>query len=1117
MAFTPAQLEVNRLRNEIEETQENIQVFQERLQDPNLTAVQRGGTQRNLDRATARLSELQTELAAAEATVASQPVPQRAPPATAAETVRDDAPAGPTAPPEQQVGPDGRVVVPANTGPSNAATQPTGDNPAGTETGTNAPVKTTEQTQAINTNSNNGQPPVAPATDESAAETARLARQNSATTNPGVAGAKDDAANNSARTVQNTVDAGGNDDVKIVPQPNVLDDYYSYTYSASVYLLTESQHARLQNSKNKTVDGYYLLFQSGGAPSNNGGVREPPAPAVTPSRNSRDAQRQASERQSGVTSAGPTAVTPPGPDGGRNPFFPDDFYIDSISLKSVVAGKATGAAHNAAELKFTVIEPAGITLLDNLYKAVQNIAPRDAAGKVNYTAVTYLMVIRFYGYDQDGNQVQVAAKVDAEGTSDRTAIVEKFIPFKIANLNWSVGSKLVTYEWDCTPVGMMIAGGTVRGTIPYDVQLVNSTVGGLLSNNRVTVANSSGDENQGANENARLLRQQSAAQSASSQNTPGQQLLSPEENNSSPAVTSEVATSKPAPAKANAAPSKKIITGLMAAMNEFQQKLVKDGIYTIADVYSIAFVGPNATAISGAKLQLPNAKVDKKQTASGDSPAQTGGKALDQRAQAVDMMSRNFSITAGQQLLQVIEQVIRNSSYITEQALVVINPDGTYTANPKAKLDKPMKWFEISMSATAIGDKIDPLRNDFAYNIKYVVRQKIIPNFDSKYFPISTFTGVHKSYPYWFTGQNTAVMEYQETLNALYHVTVSGDAKVGEDRANREGFTSSQADVRKYAYSPRSNASSQQAKGKEFELGANATEVIYSPGDLAEAKVKIIGDPAWIQQGSLFRDAEQVISTPTGFDPDGSISFDSVMPMFEVVWQRPQDYNIDTGLADPYSTQPGEYNRTPQQSRIYVVHTVTSDFAKGAFTQQLEGALYMFPVPGKDKPPAADPRVAAAAAAAASRARFAATDPRRLDIGDGGKAAILGAQQASQRVPKPTSVTGATPTSSTARGVQQILNPPKTLADPTLTQLTSSQTYIAARRSGQTPEAALQAARNSFAATAGGSPVTSNGSAVATKAGNSPPVAGNNTRLTPQQIDQQATSQRNPPLISKEA
>jgi hypothetical protein len=596
-------------------------------------------------------------------------------------------------------------------------------------------------------------------------------------------------------------------------------------------------------------------------------------------------------------------------------------------------------------------------------------------------------------------------------------VVEKFIPFKIGMLNWSVGSKMVSYEWDCVPGAEIIAGSTVRGTIPYDVQLVNSTVGGLLSNNRVTVANSSGDENQGANENARLLRQQSAAQNASSQNTPGQQLLSPEENNSSPAVTSEVATSKPAPAKANSAPANKVITGLMAAMNEFQQKLVKDGIYTTADVYSIEFVGKTAKEISGAKLQLPNAKVDKKQTASGGSPAKEGGAALDAKRQSVDLLSRNFSITAGQQLLQVIEQVIRNSSYVTDQALVVLNPDGTYTANPKAKPDKPMKWFEISMTASAIGDKMDPLRNDYAYNIKYVVQQKIIPNFDSKYFPVSTFTGVHKSYPYWFTGQNTAVLEYQETLNALYHTTVSGNAKFGEDKKDREQYTSSLADLRKYAYSPRSNASSQQANGKEFELGANATEVIYSPGDLAEAKVKIIGDPAWIQQGSLFRDAEQVISTPTGFDPDGSISYDTSTPMFEIVWQRPQDYDIDTGLADPYAKQPEKFKRTAQQSRVYVCVEVESEFNKGSFTQTLKGVLYMFPIPDKDKDKAKVKQPDAARtnpnitrdverrtgvnlsdkAGSDARNAFAASDPR---LTTGGRAQVAGAQRAAG-VPAP--------------------------------------------------------------------------------------------------------------------
>jgi hypothetical protein len=362
--------------------------------------------------------------------------------------------------------------------------------------------------------------------------------------------------------------------------------------------------------------------------------------------------------------------------------------------------------------------------------------------------------------------------------------------------------------------------------------------------------------------------------------------------------------------------------------------------------------------------------------------------------------------------------VIRNSSYVTDQALVVLNPDGTYTANPKAKPDKPMKWFEISMTASAIGDKMDPLRNDYAYNIKYVVRQKIIPNFDSKYFPVSTFTGVHKSYPYWFTGQNTAVLEYQETLNALYHTTVSGSPKFGENKQDREQYTSSLADIRKYSYSPRSNASSQGGDGKVYELNANAAEVIYSPGDLAEAKVKIIGDPAWIQQGSMFRDAEQVISTPTGFDPDGSISYDTSTPMFEIVWQRPQDYNIDTGLADPYATQAGVPDRVGLQSRVYVCVEVESEFNKGAFTQTLKGVLYMFPIPGKNdnkttnkvKQPDAkrNPNITrdverrqgvdlSNRAGSDARNAYAASDPR---LTTGGRAQVAGAQRAAG-VPAP--------------------------------------------------------------------------------------------------------------------
>ena len=1010
--------------------------------------------------------------------------------------------------------------MPPNTAPTNAEVTPTQENAAGTTSGDNAPVTPAEQSQAINSDSNSGQALRAPAAGAGAEGTAGESEAAGAVVKPGAAAQSDD--NTPVGTPQTAVNAEEQTGPNVKPRPNVLDDYASYSYSASVYLMTEVQYARLLQSTTKKIDGYQLLFQSGGAANNIGGIRPPTL-------------RAAANADNDFNNSDPVP-----PDGGRNPFFDNDFYIDSITIENLPPGKSTGSAHNVSGLKFTLIEPNGITLLDRLYDAVANHAPKGGDGKVNYTAPTYLMVIRFYGYDANGNLEQVRSKPDQEGTSDPSALVEKFIPFKIKSLNWSVGTKLVSYEWECVPTGQMIAGYTNRGTIPADVQLTNTTVGGLLGGAVKYSSTTTSATNPGAATTAtptdarerrsqgRLAASQASAAAATNRANAGNQT----DANQSDAETRRLAGAgskpapTPAPSKADAAPTNKttITGGLMGAMNEFQAKLVKDGVFTIADEYAIEFIGPDAAKIRDAKLQLPNAKVDKRMTAAGKAPTQDA-QSLDQGKTSVDMISRSFSITAGQQLLQAIDLTIRNSSYISDQALVIVNPDGTTQPNPNSR-NKPLKWYTIGMSAVAIGDKIDPKRNDYAYKITYTVASREVKNVISKYFPVSKFSGVHKRYPYWFTGENIAVLEYQETLNAMYNLTVSGgDNEKSAAARTREAFTSSMADIVRYNYAPTSTESNKGADGKSLEAAANAAEVLYSPGDLRECKIKIVGDPAWIMQGSTFRvlNDEMLGGTAltTGFLPDGSIAFDNQDVLFEIAWQRPEDYDLNTGLADPYSQTQKKYNnRTALQSRVYLCKKVISEFRHGAFTQTLEGALYLFPIPSKTNtanPAAAnkdaDPR---AAAAAASRAQFAANDPRRLDIGDGGKAAILGAQNNSAKPVPATSVTGVNPSSSTARGVDQTLNPPKTLAEPTLTQLQSSPVYTAARRAGQTPDAALQAARNSFATTAGGSPVTSNGSVVATKSGNSPPTAGDNARLTPQQIEQQAASQRNPPLINRE-
>jgi len=1041
-------------------------------------------SQSSIDQALVSLDESQARLVAAQQEEA-KPEPQ--PPATASQTVQADGPQGPTKPPVQEVGTDGRVVAAPPVTPATNAT-PTPTTATNAENNTNPTTVTLAQSQATTPQILAGQPLKAPAVgagaEGTAGESEARAQLSSGKGAPGA-----DAAPTSPQATQAAVDAAYNTAVKIKPQDNVLDKFSSYTYTASVYLLTPPQYQKLLNSKDKKINGYQLLFQSGGANNNVGGPQGASGAGF--------AAAQADLESEGIGFA-PTVTTPGAnsPDAGRNPFFDHDFYIDSITMDNALPGKQTGAAHMVTDIKFTVIEPMGITLLDRLYDAVKDIAPKSASGVVNYSAATYLMVIRFFGYDENGQLVSPGQPANSS-TSNPKAVVEKFVPFLIKKINWGVGSKLVQYDFECAPIGQLIGSTTARGTIPYDIELTDSTVGGLLAGS------------------AKYGTGTPAAQPVASTNTPagafrGQRSDMP-------------------PAKANSAPSsKKTITqGLMAAMNTFQQELVQRKIYSIPDEYEIEFA-KDAEVIKDATIVLSdNKKVDKPNTPMNQPATVAGGPALDPARQAVDLAQRSMAITAGQQIVQAIELAIRNSSYIYNQSLLITKPDGTLETNPTAR-NTPMKWFLISMSATPIGDKIDPLRNDFAYKIKYTISSYNVPNFDSRYFPVTQFPGLHKQYNYWFTGQNNAVIDYQAQFNSYYNITVSGSTP--EDSAaqkTREKYTSSMRDIPRYVYMARSTESGAGAPGKSNETSSNAAEYLYSPGDLHTAKIKIIGDPAWIQQGSLYRPITDKtftgVSNTPGFLEDGTIDFDSSQVLLELAWQRPEDYDLTTGLADPYSKTQKKYGeRRPLQSNVYQVTKVTSEFRQGKFEQLLHGSLYFFPKPDGSNAVTGNAGAAVASTRPVNPANQTAATQLRTGVdltnasaggGRGNGQIQLLAEQARLAA---SNTTGGNPTSSLVQGTQALLSPPTVLPDPSLTQLQASPSYIAAISSGVTPAAALQTARTSFAAVAGGSPVVSNGLAVATGTGNSPPVAGNNTRLTPQQIEQLTASQRNPQKIIRD-
>ena len=655
----------------------------------------------------------------------------------------------------------------------------------------------------------------------------------------------DDGGDSSTGTKNATVQAVDNlyGSGTITPQPNVLDQYASYTYQASVYLMHPKAFQAMVDNGKFTPTGTQLLFQSGGAPTS-----------------------------------------------GRNPYFSNDYYIDKIELKSTITGKGTNAAHNVNTIKMTLIEPNGITLLSNLDKAVQQYLGTETA-KENFASQLYLLVIKFFGYDANGNLVQ-AGQTSGSTTSvpnlaptqnSATAFVEKYYPMAINKLNFRIANKLVEYEIEATAPQYNVPVGSSRGTIPYNVELSGVTVKDALAGTATTATSDTTSTSDGSS-----------------------------------------VTAPPAPSNVSAAPSPKttIRKGLMEALNQYQQDLVARKIYTYADVYSIEFTD---SSIEQAKITVPG--VDFKNTS--PQAGTTAKDNLDPDTQAVDPNSRIITITAGQQIVQVIDQAVRNSDYIRSQQTTTVN-ENTQKQVPNGSPGKNVAWFKISMQTTPI--KHDPKRNDYAYKVKYIVSPYRINQTNSNYFTTPVYRGPQKQYNYWFTGQNTQVLNYEQTYNAAYtYVLSGGSTDVGSTTLGKGNFQ------------PRSGQSSQGADLRTNEPAANLADSLYNPADLGTANLTIVGDPAWLQQGeAAFQAPAKGKFNANPFLPDGTINFDSQQIVFEIVINTPTDYDLSTGIMDVNNRNTSQNNlqgKPINESYAYIANECISEFKQGKFTQQLKGTL----------------------------------------------------------------------------------------------------------------------------------------------------------------------------------
>lgn len=500
MANNPYAADVARIQAAIKQTQANIARDEAALaQNPGNTRLQQ-----QVESGRTYLAELQQQLnifLIEFNNFAAQPVVSTGAIVANANAAKEDG-ASSTSPPQGQqvLTPDGRIEPEVSRSGTNAELTPTTEN--NPTTGTDANVRPVTQTQAINNLSNRA------GAGQSTADFASRDPRRTDLGGPGAGSRGDDNTPQTPSVVVNRLDAlyaAKNNYIR--ERSNVLDDYFSYTYSLSWYLTTPvSYNSTIDNIK-QSLNGYYLLAQSGGA-GTAPGTRQPgpPIDVIVPNYN-----RKYQDTVPGSTVTGAE----------RSPYFNLDYYIDNLTIETAYsAGINSGGPMAYKNISFTVSEPNGVTLPLNLYRAVNEVYAQtvtkstDAGAFVNYASAMYCLVIRFYGYNEQGQLVQPIT--NNVGSTDPNAAVEKFIFYQQTSLNYSVGSKLTEYRITGASPSTGIGFSVNRGSIPFNMQFTGATVKDVLVGQ---------------------IKQQTASQAAGDQTRNGAPIASAPPGNPNPTIT----------------------------------------------------------------------------------------------------------------------------------------------------------------------------------------------------------------------------------------------------------------------------------------------------------------------------------------------------------------------------------------------------------------------------------------------------------------------------------------------------------------------------------------------------------------------------------------------------
>ena len=377
------------------------------------------------------------------------------------------------------------------------------------------------------------------------------------------------------------------------------------------------------------------------------------------------------------------------------------------------------------------------------------------------------------------------------------------------------------------------------------------------------------------------------------------------------------------------------ITSLFQTMNNNMVKS-KPKNREFPDQYAVRFVGLGSDIIKDSQLKS-EADMDKKRSSPG--PANNSIQVNDATGQSVayDKQKIKISITQGMSVLQAIEKIIKQSTYMTNALETLFVSEETPNANtgsPNIKEQKNpprLRWYNVSPEIEVIG--FDTKINDFAYKITYVIQPYDTPAAVSPYGRSAKYYGPHKRYEYWYTGKNSEILSYEQQLdNAFFNITFNPNGDPAASGGN--------AKVAQLGNKP----TTQDRTGR-ITPGAEAENTymtsLFDPGSYAQARIQILGDPDYLMRetaagiNEVYKQFYQ--SDNFTINPNGGQVF------IEIAFNEGIDYDNNIGTLQindsiffwdyPESVRTGP---NALKGVSYQVTECESVFKGGKFTQTLQ-------------------------------------------------------------------------------------------------------------------------------------------------------------------------------------